>query len=92
MSDDLKSQFAISKPPFRAEDISKRIHTIRGHRVMLDTDLAELYRVTRRVLGLEVTNCDLKFMGWILILLRTGHGSKYGRERQCDRLFDGLSH
>jgi hypothetical protein len=46
MSDDLKSQIAISKPPMRAEDISKRIHTIRGHRVMLDANLAELYGVT----------------------------------------------
>ena len=32
MADDLKSQIAISKPPFRAEDISPRIHIIRGHR------------------------------------------------------------
>ena len=45
MSDDLKSPIAISKPPLRAEDISQRIHTIRGHRVMLDADLAELYGV-----------------------------------------------
>ena len=49
MSDDLKSQIAISKPPLRAEDISQRIHTIRGHRVMLDADLAELYGVTTKV-------------------------------------------
>lgn len=45
MSDDLKSQIATSKPPLRAEDISQQIHTIRGHRVMLDADLAELYDV-----------------------------------------------
>jgi hypothetical protein len=45
MSDDLKSQIAISKPPLRAEDIFQRIHTIRGHRVMLDADLAERYDV-----------------------------------------------
>jgi hypothetical protein len=45
MSDDLKSQIVISKPPLRAEDISQRIHIIRGHRVMLDADLAELYGV-----------------------------------------------
>ena len=32
MSDDLKSQIAISKPPLRAEDIFQRIHTIRGQR------------------------------------------------------------
>ena len=51
MSDDLKSQIAISKPPLRAEDISQRIHTIRGHRVMLDADLAELYGVTTGALN-----------------------------------------
>jgi len=45
MSDDLKSQIAKSKPPLRAEDISRRIHTIRSHRVLLDADLAELYDV-----------------------------------------------
>ena len=45
MSDELKSQIAKSKPPLRAEDISRRIHTIRSHRVLLDADLAELYDV-----------------------------------------------
>jgi hypothetical protein len=45
MSDDLKSKIAKSKPPLRAEDISRQIHTIQGHRVMLDADLAELYDV-----------------------------------------------
>jgi hypothetical protein len=45
MSDDLKSQIATSKSPLRAEDISQQIHTIRGNRVMLDADLAELYDV-----------------------------------------------
>src|SRR3990172_3230293 len=51
MSDDLKSQIAISKPPLRAEDIFQRIHTIRGHRVMLDADLAELYGVSTGALN-----------------------------------------
>jgi hypothetical protein len=45
MSNDLKSQIATSKSPLQAEDISQRIHTVRGHRVMLDADLAELYDV-----------------------------------------------
>lgn len=51
MSDDLKSQIAISKPPLRTENISQRILTIRGHRVMLDSDLAELYGVAIRRLN-----------------------------------------
>ena len=54
MSDDLKSQIAISKSSLRAEDISKRIHTIRGHRVILDADLAELYEVMTGALNQAV--------------------------------------
>ena len=54
MNDDLKSKIAISKPPFRAEDISQRIHKIRGHRVMLDADLAELYGVPTKVFNQAV--------------------------------------
>jgi hypothetical protein len=51
MSDDLKSQIVISKPALRAEDISQRIYTVRGQRVMLDADLAELYGVTTGALN-----------------------------------------
>lgn len=54
MSDDLKSQFAISKPHLRTADISQRIHAIRGHRVMLDADLAELYGVMTGALNQAV--------------------------------------
>ncbi len=61
MSDDLKSQFAISKPPLRAEEISQRIHTIRGHRVMLDADLAELYGVSTKRLNEAVRRNASRF-------------------------------
>jgi hypothetical protein len=61
MSDDLKSQIAISKPHLRAEDISQRIHTIRGHRVMLDADLAELYGVTTGALNQAVKRNTERF-------------------------------
>ena len=54
MSDDLKSQSVTSKTPFRAEDISRRIFTIRGHRVMLDADIAELCRVCQSALARPV--------------------------------------
>ena len=54
MSDNLKSQSVTSKTPFRAEDISRRILTIRGHRVMLDADLAELYGVMTGALNQAV--------------------------------------
>jgi hypothetical protein len=49
------------KPPsdrsvslLRAEDIPRRILTIRGHRVLLDADLAELYGVQTKVLNQTV--------------------------------------
>jgi len=51
MSPDSKSQIATSKQGRQMEDISRRILTIRGRRVMLDTDLAELYGVTTGALN-----------------------------------------
>ncbi len=54
MSDDLKPQIAMSKLPLGAENISQRILTIRGHRIMLDADLAELYGVTTKVFNQAV--------------------------------------
>jgi hypothetical protein len=61
MSDDLKSQIAIPKPPFRAEDISRRIHIIRGHRVMLDADLAKLYGVSTKRLNEAIRRNAARF-------------------------------
>jgi ORF6N domain len=40
--------------PLREEIISRRILTVRGHSVMLDSDLATLYRVTTRALNQAV--------------------------------------
>jgi len=45
MIKDLKPQSDTSMPRIRAENISQRILTVRGHRVMLDADLAVLYDV-----------------------------------------------
>ena len=45
MIEDLKPQSDTLMSPLRAENISRRILTIRGHRVMMDADLAELYDV-----------------------------------------------
>src|SRR3990172_133058 len=45
MPEDLKPQPDTMMSRFRAENISRRILTVRGHRVMLDADLAELYDV-----------------------------------------------
>ena len=37
--------FAAGKLPAPAELIDRRIHIVRGQKVMLDSDLAELYQV-----------------------------------------------
>ena len=51
MIKDLKPQSDTSMPRIRAENIPQRILTIRGHRVMLDVDLAELYDVQTKALN-----------------------------------------
>jgi phage regulator Rha-like protein len=61
MSDNLKSQSVTSKTPFRAEDISRRIFNIRGHRVMLDADLAELYDVPTKRLNEAIKRNAVRF-------------------------------
>jgi len=47
---DLKSQIVTSKPSAPLERIERRILLIRGHKVILSTDLAELYDVAPKVL------------------------------------------
>jgi len=61
MSDDLKSQSVTSKTPFRAEDISRRILTIRGQKVILDADLAEVYGVSTKRLNEQVKRNTERF-------------------------------
>jgi hypothetical protein len=41
--------------------IEQRIHSIRGHRVMLDRDLAELYGVATKTLNQAVARNDVRF-------------------------------
>ena len=50
----LKSQIVTSSLAIPAERIERRILLIRGQRVMLDMDLAELYRVTTKRLNEQV--------------------------------------
>jgi len=61
MFEDLKSKIAISGSPLREEDISKRIHIIRGHRVMLDANLSELYGVSTKRLNEAVRRNAARF-------------------------------
>lgn len=45
MREDLKPHSDTLVPPIREVDISRRILTVRGHRVIIDADLAEMYGV-----------------------------------------------
>lgn len=48
-------------PAVSEELVMSRIHTVRGHRVMLDSDLAELYQVETRVLNQAVRRNPTRF-------------------------------
>jgi hypothetical protein len=54
-------QSEASKPPLLAENISRRILTVRGHRVMLDADLAELYGVPTSRMNEAVKRNSIRF-------------------------------
>jgi hypothetical protein len=54
VKNEAKPGTATVKPPLRPEIISRRILTLRGHRVMLDADLAELYGVPTKVFNQTV--------------------------------------
>jgi len=43
------------------EDIARRIHTVRGQRVMLDSDLASLYGVTTKQFNQQVRRNSARF-------------------------------
>jgi hypothetical protein len=47
--------------PIVNEQIERNILLIRGHRVLLDTDLAKLYRVTTKVLNQAVKGNATRF-------------------------------
>lgn len=50
----MKSQIVTSKPAIPAEQIERRILLIRGQKVMLDSDLADLYGVSTKRLNEQV--------------------------------------
>jgi hypothetical protein len=89
MSDDLKSQFAISKPPLRPEEISQRIHTIRGHRVMLDSDLAELYGVSTKRLNEAVRRNASRFPEDFMFRLKEEEVENLRSQFATSRLWGG---
>lgn len=79
------------------ESIDRRIHTLRGHRVMLDRDLAELYRVTTYNLNKAVQRNLDRFpddFSFIVhwkelgnLIFQTGISSLHGGRRKPVRVF-----
>ena len=49
------------RPLVPVEEIARRIHTVRGQRVMLDSDLAALYGVTTKRLNQQVVRNGDRF-------------------------------
>jgi len=72
MIDDLKPQSDTLMSRLRAENISQRILTIRGYRVMLDFDLAELYGVTTKRLNEAVRRNAARFPNDFMFQLTAG--------------------
>ena len=89
MSDDSKSQIAISKTLLGANEISRQILSIRGQRVMLDADLAELYCVTTKRLNEQVKRNAKRFPEDFAF--RLSAEEKTELVANCDR-FDRLKH
>lgn len=61
MIEELKPQSDTLLSRLRVENIPQRILTIRGHRVMLDVDFAELYGVTTKRLNEAVRRNTARF-------------------------------
>ena len=71
------------------ERIEKRILLIRGHKVMLDSDLAELYKVTTKVFNQAVKRNKRRFPENFMFQL--SKEEKNELVTNCDR-FDRLKH
>jgi len=63
------------------EDIARRIHSVRGQRVMLDSDLAELYGVETRALNQAVKRNAGRFPGDFVFRLSREEASNLRRLR-----------
>ena len=65
------------------EIIERRIYLIRGHKVMLDSGLAELYGVPAKRLNEQVKRNKSRFPGGLLLPTHEGRGSK-SEVANCD--------
>ncbi len=81
--------------------IASRIYLIRGQKVMLDTDLAELYGVTTGNLNLAVRRNPNRFPDDFVfqltdaefedLLLQTARAKTRGGRRQCSQAFSAAT-
>jgi hypothetical protein len=63
-----------AQPPVPADQIDRRIYIVRGQKVMLDSDLADLYQVTTGNLNLAVRrNAERIFEGYTGELYRKSY-------------------
>jgi len=90
--------------PVLAELIERRIYVIRGQKVMLDSDLAELYQVTTGNLNLAVRRNSSRFpedfmfqltkeeVDSLLLQIARAKTGRGGRQTQPYALTEGLSY
>ncbi|MBP2678022.1 MAG: hypothetical protein H6Q82_1087 [Deltaproteobacteria bacterium] len=89
MIEDLKPQSDTLLSPLREENISRRILTIRGHRVIIDADLAEVYGVPTKSLNQAVKRNANRFP--VDFAFRLSAEEKAELVTICDR-FNRLKH
>jgi hypothetical protein len=93
MIEDLKTQSDTLISHLQVENIHQRILTLRGHRVMLDSDLAVLYGVPTKVFNqavqrntdrfpedfmFQLSRAEANSLRSQIVTLKTGPGSKSG--------------
>ena len=80
------------------ETLARRIHLIRGHKVMLDSDLAHLYGVPTKRLNEQVRRNRKRFPADFVVQLSAGEAanlksqiatSSYGGRRHAPLAFTG---
>jgi hypothetical protein len=95
----LKSQSATSNRVLSTDDVARRIHQVRGQRVLLDADLARLYGVQTKVLNQAVGRNLMRFPADFMFRLTaaeatslmsqivTSNSGRGGRRRSTPRAF-----
>ena len=89
-----KDVTAIAKPEFSLIDenmLKSRIYTIRGLKVMLDADLAEIYGYSTKVFNQQVKNNIDKFDEYFRFQLNSEEIESLSRSKKCTSCWDDIS-